>query len=140
VTNLDIYMEILAAEGFRPERHDAEFALRFKVEGKNYRLQCSKDDNDYVRLTTGWNLDGFSEDVALRAASEVSRRIKVAKASVAADGRTVQFAWEAFYKHPDQASQFLTRALGLLASAVTMFFERAKELRAAEAPDAKAAG
>jgi hypothetical protein len=143
VTNLDIYYEILASEGFRPERRDAENTLRFKVEGKHYRLQWIKDDPDYVRLTTIFNLDGVSQDVAFRAASEVSRRLKSVKASIPPEGLTVVFAWEAFYKHPDHAALYITRALGLLSSAVTTFFDHAKALRAragTEGTDTKATG
>ncbi len=142
MTNMDIYYEILASEGFRPERRDAEHALRFKVEGKHYKLQWIKDDPDYVRLTTVFNLDGISQDVAFRAASEVSRRLKSVKASVTPES-TVVFAWEAFYKHPDHAALYITRALGLLSSAVTTFFDHAKALRAragTEGTDTKATG
>jgi hypothetical protein len=132
MTNIDDYMELLFAEGYRPTKDDDGTYIYFKAEGKRYGLQLFEGDTSYIRLTSYWDFDDeTSNEIAFRAANEVNQLFKVAKASVDPEDRDVLFSWEALYEEAAHAAPFVGRALHQLGSCASTFFERVKALQAA---------
>lgn len=127
MTKIDQYHELLAAEGYRPNRDDAETCIAFKVEGKQYLLQLFEQDPDYVRVLSLWALaDETTIEAALRVASVVNLMVKAVKTTVIPDDRSVVFSFEALYEKTAHAARFLTRSIDLIDSARWEFFKRAR--------------
>jgi hypothetical protein len=125
VTHIDDYLELLANEGYRPTRDEAEPLIYFKAEGNRYRLQLFEGDADYIRLTSYWRLyDETTDAAAFQAVSETNRQLKFVKASKEPMERGVLFSWEALYKEPAHAAPFIERAISQLDSCAREFFRR----------------
>jgi len=130
-------LEYLRDEGFRPVIDD-DGDIVFKAEAKPYVLFNTSDDPELFRLgAVGiWPLsDPDEEQVALRIASDISGRFKVAKAFVV-PGPAVFVVVEFLSGDPTAFTQVFGRALTILQAAVSEF--RADMQGAQQTPVAKA--
>ena len=130
-------LEFLRDEGFRPVV-DEDGDIVFKAEGRPYVLFNTNDDPELFRLgaVNIWPIsDPDEEMVALRAASEISARFKVAKAFVT-PGPSVFVTVEFLSGDPTAFTQVFGRALSILQSAVSEF--RSDMQAAQQTPVAKA--
>ncbi len=128
MTKIDEYHELLANEGYRPQRDESGASMTFKAEGTRYRLQLTEDDPDYIRLLSHWRLpEEATIETALRVAGEVNYDRKAVKVTVVPDDRSVLFSFEAFYKEVPHAAPFLGRAIDIIGYAATEFFGQIRE-------------
>lgn len=116
------YLELLAAEGYRPRRESEERGadIVFKSEGGLYRLSVDEVDQDFLSLSLCYSLDeGLPMDRQLHLANAGNEHWKVVKITVHPAGEAVRFQFEAFGR---LTSELLHRALHILQEAARRFF------------------
>ncbi|NWG19495.1 MAG: ester cyclase [Chloroflexi bacterium] len=134
MNKVDMYLDILADLGFRPERTSAGNVV-FKAEGLTYCLYANESDPVYFQLVCPnfWAIETAEElQRALYCASEISRDTKVAKAYINPEETRVSAAVEMFVAELDHLRPIFTRALSALGWAISEFRQRmhAREERA----------
>lgn len=126
MNKMDVYLDMLAELGFRPERTSTGNAV-FKYEGRTHYLYANETDPDYFQLVCPnfWSIDSVEElQRALYCASEISRDTKVAKAYINDDETRVSIAVEMFVDDLDHLRPIFTRTLNALSWAVSEFRQR----------------
>ncbi len=123
----DQYLELLAAEGYRPQRDGEEKSadITFKAQGAWYRLSVDEADQDFVSLSLCYGLEeGLPMERLLQLANEGNEYWKVVKVTVQSTGEAVRFQFETFGR---LTSELLQRALHILREAAKRFFEGVRD-------------
>ncbi len=123
--DVDRLMEFLAREGFRPTR-EAPGDISFKFERGCYLIRMFPNDDQYVVVIypNFWRIQDPGEEVrALRAANEVTQRIKVGKVYVLESGHNVWADAELLVTQPEQFEALFYRCLEILKAATVRFAE-----------------
>lgn len=129
--HLKPFLDLLAAEGFRPSVEGADEAdgdgsdafLLFKYEGSKFTLQPELRDPTFLLVKHAYQAQPQPLEVLLRIANDLNHGCKVVKTLIEPDGG-VGFSFEAFVDDVAAAGPLLLKGLGALAWTSTQFFER----------------
>ena len=120
----DVYMEYLAAEGYRPEL-DKDGDVMFKKEGGLYLIMADKDDDEYFRLSfpNFWALK--TEDERMKAAEACNYANRVSKvAKLTMFPNNVWANIELYVPNREAFKPVFGRSLRSLSNAVGNFAKR----------------
>jgi hypothetical protein len=127
MSKLELYMEHLTQEGYRPEvDHDGD--VRFKKEGGTYYLMVEEQDERYFRLIypNFWSLETPEERAkALEAMGAVNANLKVVKVYPVNNDTTA--AVELFLEPHESFKLVFERCIRLVQEAVSQFRGRMRE-------------
>ncbi len=124
MNRIEQYQAMLADEGYRPTL-DEDGDLVFKVEGETFILWSDPDDEEYVRIVTGYLLDdGTDLNRALSVASSMNYRMKAVKFTVLGGGKSAAFSMEAFYGESEHFKPFVSRVLKALKAGSDDYFAK----------------
>jgi hypothetical protein len=130
----EAYLELLAAEGYRPERQGDEHGgdIVFKSEGALFRLGVDEVDREFFALSLCYGLEdeGVAMERLLHAANGANEYWKVVKVTVHPAGEAVRFQFEAFGQ---LTPALLQRAIQILRLTCDRFFEEIRESAPAKA-------
>lgn len=121
-TSLATIREFLSAEGFRPTEEDG--VLYVQYQSWTVIVGMDSDDNQYFYAQTlfFWEIESESERIAaLGAASDVSRRFKVAKVFMVDDGTDMGAQSGLFAISADAFCAVLVRVLDNVVTATEEF-------------------
>lgn len=128
---VELYLEYLTDEGYRPQR-DADGDVVFKAEGLTYYLIVDEQDAQYFRLLhpNFWSIDSPEELLqAFEAASFASRQTKVAKVYLRDDAKNTSASVEMFLDPPDSFRLIFSRSMSAMRTCVNHFKEKMVQLR-----------
>lgn len=130
----DAYLELLAEEGYRPERQGDEHGgdIVFKSEGALFRLGVDEVDRDFFSLSLCYGLEdeGVAIERLLHAANGANEYWKVVKVTIHPAGEAVRFQYEAFGQ---LTPAILQRAIQILRLTCDRFFGEIRESAPAKA-------
>lgn len=130
----DAYLELLAEEGYRPERQGDEHGgdIVFKSEGALFRLGVDEVDRDFFSLSLCYGLEdeGVAIERLLHAANAANEYWKVVKVTIHPAGEAVRFQYEAFGQ---LTPAILQRAIQILRLTCDRFFGEIRESAPAKA-------
>ena len=121
----DRLMEFLSCEGYRPSLEPTGM-VHFKHEGGFYMVRLDPDDDQYVSIAyqNFWQLRSPEERTrALRAASQATYAIKVAKVVVLEGHDNVWAQADLFVEGPEQLEAVFARVLGAIRAGVSEFVQ-----------------
>lgn len=126
---VDVWITLLADEGYRPKVEDPDPSdglsmVPFKSEGKRYVLFVEEGDPDYFHLGTGFTLGDVGLAVALQLANEVNARWKGVKATIEEEDRLVHFHVECFLCGQSPSVALVERSISALRAAADDFFRQ----------------
>lgn len=119
----EIYMDFLAAEGYRPTI-DNDGDVVFKVEGGLYFIDVDTDDASYFRVVypNFWSIENAEEKAkAFAAANHATATTKVAKVYVRPDETDTIAAAEIYIDPPEQFKAVFSRCVSSLQYAANAF-------------------
>lgn len=126
MSSIDIYLDILADLGFRPELTSSGNVM-FKYENFTYHVYANDSDEVYFQMVCHnfWEIETAEElQRALFYTNEVSRDTKVAKLYVTEDETQVSAAIELFVAETEYLRPVFGRMLNTLKWAVHDFMQR----------------
>ena len=124
-SRLDIILEFLAEEGFRPQKA-SETSVVFKYEGKRRWVDLDESDTTWYQVVAPniWEIESEDElQKAYEAANLVNRSLKNVKAYVRRDGENVFVEFGSFYDYTDELLPHLLRMVKIVNSGVKKFTE-----------------
>ncbi|MEI7891804.1 MAG: hypothetical protein WCI05_01860 [Myxococcales bacterium] len=130
-----IWMNLLADEGYRPRVIDAGKVLTFKREGLNYLVLLDARDPEFLHLILPrcWPLESDVEFArAFRVVNKVHARIKVARILIDEDDRDISFGVELLVPNLNSLGTILPRVLSIIDSARRKFTTTMQEAAASE--------
>jgi hypothetical protein len=122
---MQMYVDFLQSEGYRPEISEESGLVRFKSEGKNYFIMIDFNDHEFFKLIFP-NFFPFNNEKeqrkVMRAIDYANERTKVIKMHTLENN--VWATFEMFCYPPEQFKKVWSRALDAISTAVNFFREK----------------
>lgn len=124
MAKLDEIINYLQGEGLMP-RKDEDGDILFKYQMKNFIIFDTADDEQYLQIALPGIYDVNEENLVevLAACNSVSRSIKVAKAIVTGDNKSVWVVYESMLDTTPVYGDIIPRSLEILMAAQRSFYE-----------------
>lgn len=124
MAKLDEIINYLQGEGLMP-RKDEDGDILFKYQMKNFIIFDTTDDEQYLQMALPGIYDVNEENLVevLAACNSVSRSIKVAKAIVTGDNKSVWVVYESMLDTTPVYGDIIPRSLEILLAAQKSFYE-----------------
>ncbi|MBO4786755.1 MAG: hypothetical protein IKZ61_00480 [Prevotella sp.] len=124
MAKLDEIINYLQGEGLMP-RKDEDGDILFKYQMKNFIIFDTTDDEQYLQIALPGIYDVNEENLVevLAACNSVSRSIKVAKAIVTGDNKSVWVVYESMLDTTPVYGDIIPRSLEILLAAQRSFYE-----------------
>lgn len=124
MAKLDEIINYLQGEGLMP-RKDEDGDILSKYQMKNFIIFDTADDEQYLQIALPGIYDVNEENLVevLAACNSVSRSIKVAKAIVTGDNKSVWVVYESMLDTTPVYGDIIPRSLEILMAAQRSFYE-----------------
>ena len=128
MAKLDELISYLQGEGLMPNK-DEDGDIVFKYQMKTYIIFDTSDDEQYLQIALPGIYDVTEDNLVevLAACNSVNRGIKVAKAIITGDNKSVWTVYESMLDTTPIYGDIIPRALEILVAAQKSFYEAINE-------------